>query len=174
MKDLAIILFSLIFLISCETEQTSNVYSPPQIDKEAIENYFYYSDAESLEIIKSKIKIALSIDNNNLKIIKPENISNFIDCGFMNDEIYVDYINRIFNSSLVVKIIFKDDKLDDRNVINIYFDYIFKSKETGTTWRFSSNKAKDLLVGNPVYDDNPYRKCISKQKLESELSFVLL
>jgi len=173
MKDSVVILLSLIFLFSCETEQTSNVYSPPQIDKEAIENYFYYSDADSLEIIKSKIKIALSIDNNNLKIIKPENISNFIDCGFMNDETYVDYINRIFNSSLVVKIIFKDDKLDDRNVINIYFDYIFKSKETGTTWRFSSNKAKDLLVGNPVYDDNPYRKCISKQKLESELSFVL-
>ena len=173
MKDSVVILLSLIFLFSCETEQTSNVYSPPQIDKEAIENYFYYSDADSLEIIKSKIKIALSIDNNNLKIINPENISNFIDCGFMNDEIYVDYINRIFNSSLVVKIIFKDDKLDDRNVINIYFDYIFKSKETGTTWRFSSNKAKDLLVGNPVYDDNPYRKCISKQKLESELSFVL-
>ena len=173
MKDSVVILLSLIFLFSCETEQTSNVYSPPQIDKEAIENYFYYSDADSLEIIKSKIKIALSIDNNNLKIINPENISNFIDCGFMNDEIYVDYINRVFNSSLVVKIIFKDDKLDDRNVINIYFDYIFKSKETGTTWRFSSNKAKDLLVGNPVYDDNPYRKCISKQKLESELSFVL-
>ena len=173
MKDSVVILLSLIFLISCEAEQTSNVYSPPQIDKEAIENYIYYSDADSLEIIKSKIKIALSIDNNNLKIIKPENISNFIDCGFMNDEIYVDYINRIFNSSLVIKIIFKNDKVDDRNVINIYFDYIFKSKETGTTWRFSSNRAKDLLVGNPVYDENPYRKCISKQKLESELSFVL-
>ena len=174
MKDSVVILLSLIFLISCETEQTSNIYSPPQTEKEPIENYFYYNDSENLEIIKNKIKISLSMDKNDSKIIKPKMISHFIDCGYMNDEIYVDYINRIFDSSLVVKIIFEDEEVDNRKVININFNYIFKSKETGTTWKFSSNKSKDLLVGNPVYDSNPYRKCMSKQKLESELSFALL
>ena len=39
-------------------------------------------------------------------MIEPEEISSFIDCGYMNNEIYVDYINRIFNSSLTIKIIF--------------------------------------------------------------------
>jgi len=26
-----------------------------------------------------------------------------------------------------------------------------------------------LLVGNPVYDDNPYRTCLSKNVLESKI-----
>ena len=76
-------------------------------------------------------------------------------------------------SSLTIKIIFLDQKLDDRKALYIDFDYIFKSKETGTTWRFSTKKSKDLLVGNPVYDDNPYRACSSKQKIETKLKNVL-
>ena len=59
------------------------------------------------------------------------------------------------------------------NTLEILFQYTFKSKETGTTWRFTSKRSKNLLVGNPVYDDNPYRECLSKQKMESELRFVL-
>ena len=91
----------------------------------------------------------------------------------MNEEIYVDYINRIFDSSLSIKIIFSDKKLNDKDVAFVDFNYTFKSKETGTTWRFSTAKSKDLLVGNPVYDDNPYRECSSTQKLESSLRNVL-
>ena len=113
------------------------------------------------------------INQNNIIMIEPEKISSFIDCGYMNNEIYVDYINRIFNSSLTIKIIFLDQKLDDRKALYIDFDYIFKSKETGTTWRFSTKNTKDLLVGNPVYDDNPYRVCSSKQKIETKLKNVL-
>ena len=60
-----------------------------------------------------------------------------------------------------------------KDVVFVDFDYTFKSKETGTTWRFSTGKSKDLLVGNPVYDDNPYRECSSTQKLESILKNVL-
>ena len=169
MKNLLIISLSLVFLISCEVAQSKNIYSPPKNKTKPIENFFYYSELDSLEIIKNEIKKILMIDENGFKNIKSSEISNFIDCGYMNEEIYVDYINRIFDSSLSIKIIFSDKKLNDRDIVFIAFDYIFKSKETGTTWRFSTNKSKDLLVGNPVYDDNPYRECSSTQKLESSL-----
>ena len=173
MKNLLIISLSLVFLISCEVSQSKNIYSPPKNKTKPIENFFYYSELDSLEIIKNEIKKILLIDDNGFKNIKSTEISNFIDCGYMNEEIYVDYINRIFDSSLSIKIIFSDEKLNDRNIVFVDFNYIFKSKETGTTWRFSTNKSKDLLVGNPVYDDNPYRECSSTQKLESSLRNVL-
>ena len=173
MKNLLIISLSLVFLISCEVAQSKNIYSPPKNKTIPIENFFYYSELDSLEIIKNEIKKILMIDENGFKNIKSTEISNFIDCGYMNEEIYVDYINRIFDSSLSIKIIFSDEKLNDRNIVFVDFNYIFKSKETGTTWRFSTNKSKDLLVGNPVYDDNPYRECSSTQKLESSLKNVL-
>ena len=173
MKNLLIISLSLVFLISCEVEQSKNIYLPPKNKTKPIENFFYYSDINSLEIIKNEIKKILIIDDNGFKNIKSTEISNFIDCGYMNEEIYVDYINRIFDSSLSIKIIFSDKKPNDRNIVFVDFDYTFKSKETGTTWRFSTGKSKDLLVGNPVYDDNPYRECSSTQKLESILKNVL-
>ena len=173
MKNLLIISFSFVFLISCEVEQSKNIYSPPNNKTKSIENFFYYSDLNSSKLIKNKIKKILLIGDDNLKTINSNEISSFIDCGYMNEEIYVDYINRIFDSSLVIKIIFEDQKLGDKNILNVKFDYTFKSKETGTTWRFSTNKSKDLLVGNPVYEANPYRKCSSKQKMESNLKKIL-
>ena len=173
MKNLLILSLSFFILASCEVSQSENVYTPPNNKIKPIENLIYYTDVNSLEIIKTKIKEILMINQNNIIMIEPEEISSFIDCGYMNNEIYVDYINRIFNSSLTIKIIFLDQKLDDRKALYIDFDYIFKSKETGTTWRFSTKKSKDLLVGNPVYDDNPYRACSSKQKIETKLKNVL-
>ena len=173
MKNLLIISLSLLFLISCEVAQSKNIYSPPTNKTKPIENFFYYSDLNSLEIIKNEIKKTLLIGDDNLKIINSGEISSFIDCGYMNEEIYVDYINRIFDSSLSIKIIFSDRKLNDKDVVFVDFDYTFKSKETGTTWRFSTARSKDLLVGNPVYDDNPYRECSSTQKIESSLKNVL-
>ena len=173
MKNLLIISLSLLFLISCEVAQSKNIYFPPTNKTKPIENFFYYSDLNSLEIIKNKIKKILIINDDNIKNIKSTEISNFIDCGYMNEEIYVDYINRIFDSSLSIKIIFSDKKLNDKDVAFVNFDYTFKSKETGTTWRFSTARSKDLLVGNPVYDDNPYRECSSTQKIESSLKNVL-
>ena len=173
MKNLLIISLSLVFLISCEVAQSKNIYSPPKNKTKPIENFFYYSDLNSLENIKKEIKKNLIIDDDNLKNIRSIEISSFIDCGYMNGEIYVDYINRIFDSSLVIKIIFKNQKINNKDAVFVYFDYTFKSKETGTTWRFSTAKSKDLLVGNPVYDDNPYRECSSTQKIESSLKNVL-
>lgn len=173
MKNLLIISLSLVFLISCEVAQSKNIYSPPTNKTKPIENFFYYSDLNSLEIIKNEIKKTLLINDDDIKNIISTEISNFIDCGYMNEEVYVDYINRIFDSSLSIKIIFSYKKLNDKDVAFVDFDYTFKSKETGTTWRFSTNKSKDLLVGNPVYDDNPYRECSSTQKIESSLKNVL-
>tara|TARA_B100001989_G_scaffold155233_1_gene110865 strand:- start:242 stop:778 length:537 start_codon:yes stop_codon:yes gene_type:complete len=173
MKHFLILSFSFLFLASCEVSQSKNIYIPPNTKTKPIENFVYYSDENSLKNIKNKIKKILIINQNDSITIKPEEISSFIDCGYMNDEIYVDYINRIFNSSLTIQIIFKVRKLDNKNILYIDFDYIFKSKETGTTWRFSSKKSKNLLVGNPVYDNNPYRECLSKQKIESSLKNVL-
>ena len=43
------------------------------------------------------------------------------------------------------------------------------SKETGTRWKFKTNSPKELLVGNPVYDANPYRTCVTKNILEKEI-----
>ena len=173
MKNFLILSFSFLFLASCEVSQSNNIYIPPNTKTKPIENFVYYSDENSLKSIKNKIKKILIINQNDSITIKPQEISSFIDCGYMNDEIYVDYINRIFNSSLTIQIIFKVRKLDNKNILYIDFDYIFKSKETGTTWRFSTKKSKNLLVGNPVYDNNPYRECLSKQKMESSLKNVL-
>ena len=171
--NLIVTTFCMLSLISCDVAQSKNIYSPPINKIKPIENFFYYSDLNSLEIIKNKIKKILLINDDNIKNIKSTEISNFIDCGYMNEEIYVDYINRIFDSSLSIKIIFSNKKLNDKDVAFVNFDYTFKSKETGTTWRFSTGKSKDLLVGNPIYDDNPYRECSSTQKLESILKNVL-
>lgn len=173
MKNFLILSFSFLFLASCEVSQSNNIYIPPNTKTKPIENFVYYSDENSLKSIKNKIKKILIINQNDSISIKPQEISSFIDCGYMNDEMYVDYINRIFNSSLTIQIIFKVRKLDNKNILYIDFDYIFKSKETGTTWRFSTKKSKNLLVGNPVYDNNPYRECLSKQKMESSLKNVL-
>lgn len=173
MKKFLILSYSFLFLVSCEVSQSNNIYIPPDTKIKPIENILFYDDADALDSIKNKIKRILTINQNNIISVKPEEISSFIECGFMNDEIYVDYINRIFNSSLTIEIIFKDLIIDKRNVLYIDFDYIFKSKETGTTWRFSTTNSKNLLVGNPVYDNNPYRECSSKQKIESSLKNVL-
>ena len=88
----------------------------------------------------------------------------------MNDEIYVHYIERIFGTKLNIIVSFENFFDRDRYKIkNKNIEYTFTSKETGTRWRFETNKPKDLLVGNPVYDENPYRTCLSKNVLESKI-----
>ena len=88
--------FCMLLLVSCDVAQSKNIYSPPNNKTKPIENFFYYSDLNSLEIMKNEIKKILLIGDDNLKNINPSEISGFIDCGYMNEEIYVDYINRIF------------------------------------------------------------------------------
>ena len=106
--------------------------------------------------------------------IKIPDISKYIDCGYMNEEIYVEYIEKIFGSSLQATV--KIDSTEKGTFINlnkVSIDYLFISNETGTRWRFQTNKLKELLVGNPVYDENPYRTCMSKNVLEKEIIEIL-
>ena len=106
--------------------------------------------------------------------IKIPDISKYIDCGYMNEEIYVKYIDRIFGSSLKATLDIDIEKEEDFYKINdLMINYLFMSEETGTRWRFKTNNPKELLVGNPVYDDNPYRICLSKNVLERKIINIL-
>ena len=170
----------LFFIISCEVQESSNIYKPPASD-EKIDTRLQLENLskEKLEIIKTKIMSTFDAVNINLMddfsfFIKIPDISKYIDCGYMNEEIYVEYIEKIFGSSLQATV--KIDSTEKGTFINlnkVSIDYLFMSNETGTRWRFKTNKLKELLVGNPVYDENPYRICISKNVLEKEIIEIL-
>ena len=101
--------------------------------------------------------------------LKPKNILDYIDCGMMNEEIYVQYIDRIFESSLNIETSLSLSREKNLTSINVISKYIFKSIETGTTWTFKTNESKLILVGNPAFGADPYRKCIPKHFLESSI-----
>ena len=131
-----LILFSSIFLFSCQKIPEDNIYTPPNTIKE-LKNIIYLNvDIDkALQKIPSIINQNYSQDQNlfEFKIkVKPENISKFIDCGSMNDEIYVNYINRIFDSSLEIKTLTElSAERDSYTKIEIISHYIFSSIETG-------------------------------------------
>ena len=88
----------------------------------------------------------------------------------MNNEVYVNYINRIFDSSLKIKTIVEIQPLDIfSSKINLVSDYVFTSIETGTRWAFKTNESKMILVGTPAYGAEPYRECTSRNFLESKI-----
>jgi paraquat-inducible protein B len=121
------------------------------------------------KLIDQKYRKNQNIFESDLKVM-PANISKYIDCGKMNDEIYVDYINRIFDSSLNIQTLIKLDPTGNKSTrVEISANYVFTSIETGTSWRFNTNNPKLILVGNPAYGAEPYRKCLSKNLIESEL-----
>ena len=171
----------LIFIISCEVQESSNIYKPPASD-EKIDTRLQLENLsnEKLEIIKTKIMSTFDAVNINLMddfsfFIKISDIPKYIDCGYMNEEIYVEYIEKIFGSSLQATV--KIDSTEQGTFINLNklsIDYLFMSNETGTRWRFKTNKLKELLVGNPVYDENPYRICMSKNVLEKEIIEIIM
>ena len=69
----------------------------------------------------------------------PENFKNIIDCGTMNNEVYVDYINRIFDSSLKIKTTIEIKSIDKSNsILKLISYYVFTSIETGTQWKFKT------------------------------------
>ena len=169
----------IIFLYSCEIEESKNIYKPPSVDTysrmDIVENTF--TDKSLINISEELSKIfntEIDIFSENTIRFEGEEITNYIDCGFMNDEIYVRYIDRIFGSYLEAVIALKITNQDDLyQISNNEIKYIFYSKETGTRWRFKSNTPKELLVGNPVYSDNPYRICLSKNVLETKIKDIL-
>ncbi|MDA9040455.1 hypothetical protein N9I03_01840 [Gammaproteobacteria bacterium] len=101
--------------------------------------------------------------------LKPKNILDYIDCGMMNEEIYVQYIDRIFESSLNIETSLSLSREKNLTSINVISKYIFKSIETGTTWTFKTNESKLILVGNPAFGADPYKKFIPRHFLESSI-----
>ena len=178
-QNILIFLSAVIFLYSCEMEESKNIYEPPSI--EIFSKIDKTTNAYPIEVLKS-IRDELSkllnkdIDlfSSNVINFEGEIISKYIDCGFRNNEVYVNYIDRIYGSYLEAEITFKISKENNFYTINNdEIKYTFFSKETGTRWRFKSNKPKELLVGNPVYSDNPYRTCLSKNVLEKKIKNIL-
>ena len=58
--------------------------------------------------------------------------------------------------------------------IEIISNYQFTSIETGTRWDFATNESKLILVGTPAYGAEPYRGCLSKNLIETNLINALL
>ncbi len=170
---------AIIFLYSCEIEESKNIYKPPLVETSSkmdiVENTFTNKALISIGEELSKIfNTEIDIFSESTVRFEGEEITNYIDCGFMNNEIYVKYIDRIFGSYLEAVIAFTISNQDDLyKISNEEIEYIFYSKETGTRWRFKSDKPKELLVGNPVYSDNPYRICLSKNVLENKIIDIL-
>ena len=170
---------AIIFLYSCEIEESKNIYKPPLVETSSkmdiVENTFTNKDLISIgEELYKIFNTEIDIFSESTVRFEGEEITNYIDCGFMNNEIYVKYIDRIFGSYLEAVIAFTISNQDDLyKISNEEIKYIFYSKETGTRWRFKSDKPKELLVGNPVYSDNPYRICLSKNVLENKIIDIL-
>ena len=152
----------LIFIVSCEPQEASNIYKAPNSPKyiETFTGLKFLDDTQIISI-KSSLEDFLNVENIKLNenfsfYINIQDIPNYIDCGYMNEEIYVKYIDRIFGSSLKATLDIDIEKEEDFYKINdLMINYLFMSEETGTRWRFKTNNPKELLVGNPVYDDNP-------------------
>ena len=166
----------LIFLVSCEVKESKNIYTQPN-NTENIQTKLQFQNYSQQKIKKIESNIVSFFDLERIELfndftldIKIEDIPKYIDCGQMNDEIYVEYIERIFGSSLkaTIKIDLTKDK-DLYKLNKMQINYLFMSKETGTRWKFKTNSPKELLVGNPVYDENPYRTCTTKNVLEKEI-----
>ncbi len=169
----------IIFLYSCEIEESKNIYKPPLVETYSRMDIFENTVTEKIlinisEELSKIFNSEIDIFSENTIRFEGEEITNYIDCGFMNNEIYVKYIDRIFGSYLEAVIAFKITNQDDLyQISNDEIKYIFYSKETGTRWRFKSDNPKELLVGNPVYSDNPYRICLSKNVLEAKIIDLL-
>jgi hypothetical protein len=168
---------SILCLISCQPPAEKNRYTPPK-DLDPIQNYVVKEmefdelwDKTLIEIGNIYKLSSKNKDSGEMSFIfTSEKVSEFIDCGMMNSEIYVDYIERIFESTLDGKI---DIKLKSKDKyatkVSVVSEFRFISKETGTRWAFKTNKSKSILVGNPAYGADPYRDCQSKHFLEASI-----
>ena len=164
------------FLTACSELEQNQYFSPnaqPYNDFTATINRDVVSiRSEISKLLSQDLAIkALSTEGNatfgQINII---NTSLYVDCGMMNNEIYVDYIDRIFESSLRADLVIQL-KETNQNTTNASLDisYTFISLESGTTWEFSSNKPTSIWVGTPAEGAVPQRECLSKHILEESL-----
>ncbi len=143
-RNIFIFLPAIIFLYSCEIEESKNTYKPPLIETSS--KIDKTSNAYSIEVLESVGDELSNLLNKEIDL-------------FSSNEVVISF--NIVNEDNVYRI--------NNNEIR----YTLFSKETGTRWRFKSNKPKELLVGNPVYSDNPYRTCVSKNVLEKKIKNIL-
>jgi hypothetical protein len=171
-----------ILVFSCQEPLQENKYILPA-EKDFFNNKFYIN-LEVNEFWSRALKTNLldnqqiNFDKSNKKasfVINPKNIQDYIDCGKMNDELYVNYIQRIFESSLTIESTIEAIPLNNNSSeIEIISNYQFTSIETGTRWNFATNEPKLILVGTPAYGAEPYRKCLPNNLIESNLINALL
>jgi hypothetical protein len=169
-----------ILVFSCQEPLQENKYTPP-VEKNFVNNKLYIN-LEVNEFWSRALKanflnnLQINFEKNNKKasfVINPTNIQDYIDCGKMNDELYVNYIERIFESSLTIETTIEVISLNNSSEIEIISNYQFTSIETGTRWDFATNEPKLILVGTPAYGAEPNRMCLSKNLIESNLINVL-
>jgi hypothetical protein len=102
----------ILIISSCEIQESINIYQKPYIP-DLFNNQFNFVSysQERVDKITKELSKLLNIDVNlNQKIalnLEGDNISDLIDCGYMNDEIYVHYIERIFGSKLNIIVSFE-------------------------------------------------------------------
>ena len=168
---------SILFLISCQPPAEKNRYTAPK-DIDPIQNYLIkeieFDELWDKTLIEIGNTYKLSSKNKTSGemsfVFTSKKVSDFIDCGMMNNEIYVDYIERIFESALDGKIHIKLRSKDKyATEVDVVTKFTFVSKETGTRWTFQTNKPKSILVGNPAYGADPYRDCQSTHFLEASI-----
>lgn len=170
------ILFVSIALTAC-SELEQNQYFSPNAQSYSDFTATINRDVVSIRSEISKllrqdfaIKDLSSEGNTMFGQINLANTSLYVDCGMMNNEIYVDYIDRIFESSLKANLAIKL-KETNQNTTSASLDisYTFISLESGTTWEFSSNKTASIWVATPAEGALPQRECLSKHILEESL-----
>jgi len=164
------------FLTACAELEQNQYFSPnaqPYNDFTATINRDVVSiRSEISKLLRQDFAIKdLSSEGNTMfGQINLANTSLYVDCGMMNNEIYVDYIDRIFESSLKANLVIKL-KETNQNATSASLDisYTFISLESGTTWEFSSNKTASIWVATPAEGALPQRECLSKHILEESL-----
>ena len=164
------------FLTACSELEQNQYFSPnsqPYNDFTATINLDVVSIRSEISKLLSQdhaIKDLSTEGNTTFGHINLANTSLYVDCGMMNNEIYVDYIDRIFESSLRADLVIQL-KETNQNTTNASLDisYTFISLESGTTWEFSSNKPASIWVGTPAEGALPQRVCLSRHTLEESL-----
>ena len=166
-----------IFLVICLTacnELEQNKYYPPlegpiKENTVTLDKNFNTIWPELILLTQNNANAIVKEQNGLIvaELVLPE-VSKYIDCGMMNDEIYVDYIHRIFESSLTAKVYIELKEVNSATSnIKINTAFTFISLESGTTWNFNTNEPAIIWVANPAEGALPQRICISKNTLEA-------
>jgi len=129
-------------LFSCQEQPYKNIYTPPLIPN-PIENNFHINREtneltkriENIDNFKIQESSESSVRFQAINEIASEKISDYIDCGTMNNEVYANYINRIFDSSLKIKTILEIQPIDifssKISLVSSYVLHLLKLEQNG-------------------------------------------